>query len=77
MVPRNFLDWKKCVEQDCGLALTTTFIKERIHGLSDETEQHTKDFIRCYGDQYRQLVLSWFSQALKERLSHNTHRHGH
>ncbi|MBX2921897.1 MAG: hypothetical protein KF746_06880 [Chitinophagaceae bacterium] len=71
MVPENFPDWKDCITRRCGLHLSSTFIAERIRSLSDDTNRHTIEFVKCYGEQYRQQVIGWFTCALQEKHAVN------
>jgi len=63
MIPQTYTDWRRCIEVDCGLALTPQFITERINELADPGRERTAQFIRLYGDAHRQRVLGWFRQA--------------
>lgn len=65
MIPTDFREWKNCIEVSCGIPLTTVFATKRIAELSDANNQHTKEFIRLYGDAYRQQVINWFEQSLQ------------
>lgn len=63
MIPQTYADWRRCIEVDCGLTLTPSFIAERIEELSDPRRERTAQFVRRYGDAHRQQVLGWFRQA--------------
>ena len=65
MIPTNFREWKNCIEISCGIPLTTAFAKKRVDELNDINDQHTKEFVRLFGDAYRQQVISWFEQSVQ------------
>jgi hypothetical protein len=64
MIPQTFDEWKRCIEVDCGLRLTSDFIQRRIAELADDTHPETRKFVRLYGDDHLQRVRAWFQQAL-------------
>jgi len=63
IIPENFQEWQHCIVVDCGLALTKEFIEARIIALEDNSQHYTQQFIRRYGAQHHQSVLSWFRKA--------------
>jgi hypothetical protein len=65
MIPTNFTEWKHCIEVSCGIAITAAFASKRIAELSDDNNQHTMEFVRLYGDAYRQQVINWFTQSVQ------------
>lgn len=64
MLPTNFTEWKDCIVYKCGIALTNEYAQKRIIALKDNSDTNTIQFKRLYGDEYTQLVISWFLQAL-------------
>jgi hypothetical protein len=56
-------DWKRCITVDCGIPLTATFIATRIAALSNARDEHTAKFIEQWGEDHRQRVLKWLTQA--------------
>jgi hypothetical protein len=66
MIPTSYSDWRRCIEVDCGIALTTAFIAARIDELSDTSHFRTQQFESLYGAQHRARVLAWFQQARAE-----------
>lgn len=65
MIPKDFMEWKACIEVKCGIPLTPTFVKQRLLELGDYQNQHTKEFIRVYGNTYHQQVIKWFEESLQ------------
>lgn len=63
IIPQNYDEWRHCIVVDCGLELTPSFIEQRIVALKNNSEHYTQQFVRKYGVQYHQQVLSWFEQA--------------
>lgn len=67
IVPQTFEEWRHCIVVECGLELTAEFIDKRITCLQKTSEYHTQEFIRLYGQQHHQRVLSWFSQVQEKQ----------
>lgn len=63
VTPYNYKTWHHCITVDCGLKLTPDYIDERIASLQDKNDFRTKQFIRLYGNQYKENVIAWFKQA--------------
>ena len=63
VIPYNYEIWHHCITVDCDLELTPDYIEERISSLQDTNNFRTKQFVKLYGDQHRENVLSWFKQA--------------
>lgn len=63
IIPQNYEEWRHCIVVECGLELTPSFIEERISSLQNNSEHYTQQFVRLYGQQHHQKVLSWFMQA--------------
>ena len=68
-IPRDYAQWRHCIEVDCGLVLTPAFIRERRMELANLAHFRTRQFVDCYGERHRQRVLAWFEQA-SEPLGH-------
>ncbi|GIX38771.1 MAG: hypothetical protein KatS3mg127_2010 [Silanimonas sp.] len=69
MIPTRYADWRRCIEQDCGIELTPDFIAARIADLRDPRSYHTQQFLKTYGPAHHARVLSWFVQAASESAS--------
>jgi len=65
LIPQTYEEWRHCITVDCGLKLTPSFIEQRISALQNNNEHYTQQFVRKYGQQHHQRVLSWFMQARK------------
>lgn len=63
MIPTTYADWRRCIEQDCGLRLTPAFIAARLADLRDPSNHHTQQFIHHYGAGHHAWVVGWFEQA--------------
>jgi hypothetical protein len=66
MIPTTYADWRRCIEQDCGIALTPEFIAARIADLRDPRSHHTQQFLQHYGVEHHARVLAWFAQAARD-----------
>lgn len=62
-IPATYAQWSHCITRECGLTLDTSFINQRIARLSNTKDEHTRQFIRCYGQAHYKQVLQWFIQA--------------
>lgn len=62
-VPETYAAWRRCIEVDCGLALTPGFITARISALADEHDPHTRRFVAQWGEAHRRRVLGWLETA--------------
>ena len=66
IVPETYEEWKHCITETCGIALTPQFIEERIAALGNMKDLHTQRFIEYWGEAQRQQTLAWFRQAASE-----------
>lgn len=65
MIPINYLQWRHCIEVDCGIALKADFIAARIAALAQHGDEPQR-FARLYGDAHLQRVIGWFRRAQGE-----------
>ena len=63
MIPTDYQSWHHCITVDCGIALTASFIQQRLTALNNLSDFRTQQFIRLYGKSHHQQVLNWFQQA--------------
>lgn len=66
MIPETYEQWRHCIEVDCGIPLTRSFIDERLQELATPSDFRTQQFIRLYGGAHRDRVLGWFRQAASQ-----------
>lgn len=64
MIPANHAEWRRCIEVDCAIPLTPTFVAQRLQVLTDTASSETQRFARLYGDAHLQRVIGWFQSAL-------------
>ncbi|WP_070962466.1 hypothetical protein [Vibrio sonorensis] len=62
-IPTTYEEWKHCIVTDCGVDLTPQYIEQRLNALQDKNDEHTKQFIRVYGEQHLLSVITWFKKA--------------
>lgn len=62
-IPQNYDEWRHCITVECDLELTSSFIEDRIASLQNTSVHYTQQFLRLYGQEHYQRVLSWFIQA--------------
>lgn len=65
-IPKDYIEWKKCIEIDCQIPLTIEFISSRLTSLRNESEQTTQKLIELYGSAHLQRLIEWFSRASAE-----------
>ena len=41
-IPRNYDEWRHCIEHWCGITLTPDHIAMRLHALKDNNNEHTR-----------------------------------
>ncbi len=65
LIPDTYEAWRYCIEHQCNIPLTHGYMKERLAALSDPSNFHTQQFIRCWGQAHLQQVIDWFKLAMK------------
>ncbi len=63
---RTYQDWRHCIEVQCGIPLTPTFVAQRLAELADPAHERTQKFVKTWGEAHRQRVIGWFEQASRE-----------
>jgi len=63
VIPRTYDDWRRCIERDCGIPLTGTFVASRLADLGDANSHHTQQFVAHYGADHLERVLGFFRRA--------------
>lgn len=63
MIPKNFQEWRDCIENKCKIQLSSQFIDERIMVYSNENNPETLKFKGLYGSTHLQNVLNWLETA--------------
>lgn len=62
MIPQTFEQWKHCIVQDCKINLTKEFAQKRLEVYQDRQRPETDKFIRLYGEQHLNNIITWFQQ---------------
>jgi hypothetical protein len=65
----TYQEWHTTITGVCGLTLNRDYCAQRIRALGNEQDSSTRNFLKAYGTEYRDLVVSWFRQAEKEAVS--------
>ncbi len=60
VIPRTYTEWRRCIEVDCGIALTPEFVAMRIEALTRNGSEEASRFARLYGSDHLQRVIGWF-----------------
>jgi len=64
--PEAYDEWRRCIEQDCGIALTAGYIAQRVQALHDRKDYQTLRFVELFGQAHLDRVIDWFARAGKE-----------
>ncbi len=59
----SYPEWRDALTVRCGIRLTPEYSRERIAALENNSDRHTTEFVKCYGEAYRKQVIAWFKQA--------------
>lgn len=59
IIPKNFEDWKWCIETQCGIPLTIEFAKSRLAIYNDYLNTETQRFITNYGEEHLENIKAW------------------
>ena len=70
VIPRSYGSWRYRIEKECGLVLSSDFIRQRSASLASEAKEEALQFRKLYGDTHWLRVCEWFSRAERE-LSNN------
>lgn len=63
MIPINYNEWRNCIENDCKIRLSKTFIDKRLKIYSNLDNPETKKFVQLYGINHLKNILNWLKQA--------------
>jgi len=63
VIPRTYAEWRRCIEVDCGLAITPEFVSARLAALKRNGSEEARRFAGLYGHDHLQRVVGWFEQA--------------
>lgn len=63
---QSYSEWRTALTVRCGIRLTPEYARERITALQDPADRSTCEFVKFYGEAYRQQVIEWFAKAAGE-----------
>ncbi|MEM8997788.1 MAG: hypothetical protein AAFX50_22475 [Acidobacteriota bacterium] len=63
MIPNSFEEWRYCITEKCGIALTDSYIDERLRALRRPKDAATARFRELYGQRQLDQTVRWFEQA--------------
>ncbi|MFD1770340.1 hypothetical protein [Sphingobacterium suaedae] len=66
MIPKDYLSWRQCIEQQCGIPLTSAFVASRLAIYRDPNLPETQRFRTRYGQGHVDAIIRWFEQAQRE-----------
>lgn len=62
----TYEEWHDFIEIRCKIELTPAYIGERLIELQDHGHSKTKEFVKLYGTDHLQQIISYFYQAAKD-----------
>ena len=65
-IPRNYDEWRHCIEHWCGIQLSADYIEKRLRALNNRKDDHTRRLLECYGEDHLQALIQWFEKARAE-----------
>ncbi len=69
IIPSSYAAWQHCITVKCGIALTPSYIAQRLNALQNERDPHTRQLRKLYGEDHYQNLLRWFARAQQEAAS--------
>ncbi len=66
VIPQTYAQWHHCITVECGIALTKTFVEQRLTTWRNSQSEESVRFRRLYGDRHWQSVIAWFERAERE-----------
>lgn len=63
---KTYDDWKHCITVLCDIALTRTYVEQRLAALRDPSDHRTQKFVATWGEAHLACVIGWFEQAERE-----------
>ncbi|MEH6307750.1 hypothetical protein RYH73_19005 [Olivibacter sp. CPCC 100613] len=66
MIPQDFETWHDCITKKCGITLRVDFVKSRLAIYRQREHPETSEFIRLYGMDHYQQIVSWFERVEKQ-----------
>lgn len=63
MIPKNFQEWRYCIEKKCKIELSPKFIDDRLAVYSNESNTETVKFKKLYGEDHLQNIINWLETA--------------
>ena len=67
--PETYEQWHYCITVECGIALTPSFLAQRLAVWRNAHLEETVRFRRLYGDAHWRSVIEWFGRASNEQAS--------
>ena len=59
IIPKNFEDWKWCIEKKCGIPLTVEFARQRLAVYEDDSNAEMQRFVSNYGMEHLENIKNW------------------
>ena len=67
-LPKDFAEWRNCIEVLCRTPLTESFVGKRITELGSLDNKLDQKFVELYGEEHREQVLQWYQKVQDEKL---------
>lgn len=62
----TYQEWREGLTVKCRQPLTAEYAEGRLNALRNDRDKTTREFIKVYGEDYRQQVIRWFERARNE-----------
>lgn len=59
----RYEEWHEAITHKCGIRLTPEYCAERVEALMNTKDPSTREFVRLFGERYRDTVVGWFERA--------------
>ncbi len=65
-IPASYEQWRYCIEVRCRIKLTRNYITKRLSELQNDRHAQAREFVKFYGPDQHQRIITWFRRALDE-----------
>ncbi|MEM7396098.1 MAG: hypothetical protein AAF492_27505 [Verrucomicrobiota bacterium] len=66
MFPETYEEWRSCITEKGGIALTEAYIQKRLRALQSPHDAETARFRELYGPRQLDQTVRWFERARKD-----------
>lgn len=66
-LPKDFQEWRYCIEVLCGTPLTQKYVEQRRAELASLDSKLDRRFVELYGKDHLVRVRGWFEKVWEEK----------